>query len=129
MGMSEGYLRLYGIPIDERRSIMSEEKGLKVVVKFSKELYSNDQVGNYARITARVSIKRCAGLHSECQILKKALGAKWDYSYLDEHCETKAEAEHWAAVSCEKIKAEYAIQRARVDSLEVPEDYEIFSDE
>jgi hypothetical protein len=108
---------------------MSEEKGLKLEVKFAKHLYSNDQVGNYAKITGRVSIKRCAGLHSACQLLKKGLGAKYDYSYIDEHFENRAEAEHWAAVSCEKIKAEYSIQLARVNALEVPEDYEVFSDE
>ena len=106
---------------------MTEQKGLKIEVKFVKHLYHTEERGNFAKITARVSIKRAKGLKYESSLLKKALGANYDYTYVDEHFETAAEAEQWAAVSVEKITREYQVQRARVDSLEIPEDYEMFA--
>lgn len=106
---------------------MTEQKGLKIDVKFTKDVYHTDERGNYAKIAARVSIKRAEGLQNLASLLKKTLGTVFDYTYIDEHFETAAEAEHWAAVSIEKIKREYQIQKARIDSLEVPEDFEVFA--
>lgn len=106
---------------------MTDKRGLKLTVKFEKCSRSSDQEGNYAMIKVKVVVDRADGVASKAQLLKKGVGAIWNYHWIEETFSTKAEAEQWAAVCVEKITREYQVQKARVDSLEIPEDYEVFA--
>jgi len=104
---------------------MCEQKGLKIVVDFTKEIDKE----NIPHIRAKVRVVQADGLSESWGrniVLQKALSLKDTYTSTKQLFDTATEAENWASLACESIKREYRIEREKVESLRVPEGYEVF---
>ena len=101
---------------------MSDQKGLKISVTYKKDIGGDNQ----ARIRTEVMIQRAKGVCTASRLMKAATDDVSSYNWINKTFDTAAEAEQWAKVITEKIRVEYAATVARIDAVEVPEDFEVY---
>ena len=100
---------------------MAEGRGLRVVASFHKTI---DHLDNTPVIVAKVTIERAEGGVGEGTLMQQATKGTW--TDMEQQFKTAAEAETWAKATAEKIRIQYTATMARINALEVPEDFEVY---